>query len=117
MARYTFICPKCASTVQTYVPSSCFDVKCACGADMVRQIPKISKPTVHEVLDKRGGKQLIENSKEELTARKEKYYWEVEIPRLVQSGIYTMETMVTNGWITMLEDKTFVINKKPPSQR
>lgn len=117
MARYTFICPKCASTIQTYVSSTCLSVQCSCGEDMVRQIPKTSKPTVHEVPDKHSGKKLLENNAEELRARKERFFWEVEVPRLVQSGTYSMETMVANGWITMLEDKTFVVNTKPPSQR
>ena len=117
MAKYTFRCPKCASTVQTYVPSSCLSMVCSCGTDMLRDLPRVSKPTVHEVVDKRMNKPLLENNKEELTARKERFFWEVEVPRMVQSGTYTMETMVENQWITMLEDKTFVVNTKPPSQR
>lgn len=117
MARYTFICPTCMSTAQTYVPSTCLSVTCSCGEEMIRQIPKVSKPTVHETPDKHSGKKLLENHAEEMRARKEKYFWEVEVPRLVQSGTYTMETMVGNQWITMLDDKTFTVNTKPPSQR
>ena len=118
MARYTFWCEYCGATEQVYVPSSCFQRTCSkCNQEMARQIPKVSKPTVHEITDKRMGKKLIENNQEEIRIRKEHFFWEVEVPRLVQSGVYTMETMVANQWITMLDDKTFTVNTKPPSQR
>jgi hypothetical protein len=45
---------------------------------------------------------------------KEDYFWEVEVPRLVQT--YSTETCIENGWLKYNDKGELVINK-PPKKR
>lgn len=117
MAKYTFYCEACGKAQQKYVGFAVLEMDCPCGAKMYRQLPQILPPTVHEMPDKDSGKQWIDDQPGVLRARKEKYFWEVEVPRMVASGVYTIETMLENGWVTLDDNNHLVINTKPPSQR
>lgn len=84
---------------------------------MKKQMPKLSNTTSTEIADKHSGKKWLEDQQEILKARKEKFFWEVEVPRFVESGIYSIETMLQNGWISVSEEGVMTVNTKPPSQR
>ena len=117
MAKYTFKCQSCGKAQQRYVGPKIFTQSCSCGATMVRQLPSVLPPSSFESPDKESGRQWLEDQEQILRARKEKYYWEVEVPRLVASGTYSVETMLQNGWIYLSDDGAVHVNTKPPSQR
>lgn len=117
MAKYTFKCDKCNKTQQLYVGSSDFEVKCECGLTMKRMMPVITAPTSYEDPDGQSGRKWLDDHDSILKSRKEHYYWSVEVPRFVASGVYSIETMLDNGWISLSDDGKIIINTKPPSQR
>lgn len=117
MAKFTFKCNKCGKAQQRYVGLRLLELPCECGSTMQRQLPQTSHSTTYEKPDKESGRKWIEDQPEILKARKEKFFWEVEVPRLVASGTYTIETMVENGWISISDDGKIVVNTKPVSQR
>ena len=117
MPKYTFTCNKCNKTQQKIVGSNVLEITCSCGCNMSRNMPNIAKSTTLDVFDKDTGKKTIENQKEILRERKEKYFYEVEVPRLVSSGVYSIQTMLENGWVSIDDNGQIVINTKPPSKR
>lgn len=117
MAKYTFLCDTCSLVRQVYGNSDLLTTVCTCGSNMTRQIPTISKPTSYERPDKLSSVRYIDNHQEEIKARKEQHYWEVEVPRFVASGVYTMETMLENGWVSIDDSGKMTTNTKPPQQR
>lgn len=117
MAKYSFKCKTCGKAQQRYVGPRLLELPCDCGSVMVRQMPKTSHSTTYEKPDKDSGSKWIEDQPNVLQARKEKYFWEVEVPRLVASGIYSAETMIQNGWVSISDDGKITVNIKPPSQR
>ena len=117
MAKYTFRCEKCNKTQQLHVGFSVSTFECDCGSTMNRQMPTISKSTVYETADKQSNRKWLEDHEQILKSRKEKYFWSVEVPRMVASGVYTVETMVENGWISLDDNNKIIVNTKPVSQR
>ena len=101
------------------VSSSVFHIKCAnCEAEMNRQLPSLNGPAeVRETIDKLSGVEWKQDQKEILKGRRDDYYWSVEVPRMVNSGKYSAETMLENGWI-YIDDKGQVhTHTKPPGRR
>jgi len=117
MAKYTFICDKCHVTQQMYVGSSLLEKECQCGGTLHRQLPKLSQSTSYEKPDKDSACRWIDDQPAVIQSRKEQFYWSVEVPRMVNSGTFSIETMLDNGWITVSEEGNMIINTKPPSQR
>ena len=117
MAKFTFKCIRCGKAQQLYVGHNTLTVKCSCGESMERLMPNISRSSTFEQPDKESGKQWLEDQPDIIKARKEKFYWGVEVPRFVASGTYSVETMLSNGWISLSDDGKIVVNTKPPSQR
>ncbi len=119
MPKYTFICSSCNSGMQKYVSRSIKELVCdKCNATMMRQLPNLSGPTdVTEVIDEYIGTTQKPDQRDLVEQRRDEYYWTVEVPRLVDSGTYTVETMLEMGWIYLDEKEQVRINDKPPHRR
>lgn len=116
MPKYTFICPKCNTQSQKYVPSNIEEIICDnCKAVAQRQLPIIGGAVeVKELIDPYTNVSWDQNQKELINERREEYYWTVEIPRLVEK--YSLETCLENKWLVYNEKGDLVVNK-PPSKR
>jgi hypothetical protein len=115
MPKYNFICDSCKAAKQQYTTVDkdklhCYD----CGGVMKRQFPKINGQQVTEKVDNITGVTWKQDQKVLTDNRKENHFWEVEVPRLVQT--YSLETCLQNGWLTRNEKGELVIGK-PPSKR
>ncbi len=97
MPRYSFEC-ECGHTKELYTS---FDAKltCECGRLVDASLPKLSATTVTEKVDKMSNKHWMKDQKEVLLDRSEAYFWSVEVPRFVESGVYSMETMMERQWV------------------
>lgn len=116
MPKYTFRCDKCEKEKQVYVPTSVKTQTCECGFDMDRKMPKIGGTQVNELHDKYSGKSLIQDHKEIVNARKTDHYWSVEVPKMVNSGIYELGTMLEKDWVFFDEKGELVTRTKPPQR-
>lgn len=116
MAKYTFACEKCGTTKQMYTSSSTKQCQCDCGGDMSRQMPKIRGIQTNELIDKYSNKSLPADHKEVLAERKEDYYWSVEVPKMVNSGTYGLDTMLERNWVYYDEKHNLITRTKPPQK-
>lgn len=119
MPKYTFKC-EMGHTIDRYVSSSVKTIPCTestCSAIMARQMPNILNPNVTEVVDKYTGIKHIDGQVDLIKERKEEYYWTVEVPRFVNSGTYSIETMLENGWIWVDDGGKIHVNDRPPNKR
>jgi transcription elongation factor Elf1 len=116
MPKYNFTCSHCGTKRHKYVSVNVETVFCkTCGGDMQRDLPNISgNAQVTEVIDSYTGVSLDQNHKELVKDRRDQYFWEVEVPRLVQT--MSVETCLENGWLVYDDRGDLVINK-PPSKR
>jgi hypothetical protein len=119
MPKYTFVCSECGASDQRYVPKLVKEIECSiCSKLAIRQLPTLNGPSsVTEVIDKYTGITHRRDQKEEVTARKEEYFWTVEVPRFVASGTYSLETMLENGWVWVDDNLQVHIHNKPPHRR
>ena len=119
MPKYTFVCKNCGNTKQKMVSRSKHIVDCdVCESEMDRQLPSLSgSPTVNETIDSYSGIVQPANQQETVQKRSDEYYWTVEVPRLVNSGTYSLETMLEMGWVTLDDKKQIRIQDKPPHRR
>jgi transcription elongation factor Elf1 len=119
MAKYTFTCPQCGKEEQRFANPKQISVPCSeCGTPTDRQLPVLNGPvTVKEVIDKHRNTIWNQGHKEDIEERKQKYFWEVEVPRLVNSGTYSIQTMLEQGWISVNDKEQVIINTKPPAKR
>jgi transcription elongation factor Elf1 len=119
MPKYSFKCSSCGSDKQMYIPPLVKEVECkTCNGTMERQMPTLNGPSsVHEVVDKYTGITHIDDQPAIVQERKEEYYWSVEVPRLVNSGTYSLETMLENQWIWVDDSGKIHVNNKPPQKR
>lgn len=116
MAKYSFLCSSCGKSIQRYVPTSVKIQKCECGAEMNRKMPKIGGTQVNELHDKYSNKSLVQNHKEIINERKVDYYWAVEVPKMVDSGTYELDTMLEKEWVYYDEKHNLVTRTKPPQK-
>lgn len=114
MAKYTFLCEKCGKSKQLITSLKTKQITCECGELMIRQFPNIAVQQVNETIDTYTNTKRNDNHDIMIKTRRDDYYWEVEVPRLVQS--YCTETCLTEGWLVYNEKGELVINK-PPSKR
>jgi len=81
---------------------------------MERQMPITNSPVqVNEVIDPYTNKKWQQDQQQMLDARNDEHYWSVEVPRLVNSGTYSMETMLEQGWLVYNEKHELVLGKAP----
>ena len=116
MPKYNFMCAKCETTLHKYVAATVEQLKCSvCGTDMFRLFPNTNAPTeVRELVDPYTNITWGKDHEIVMKDRKETHYWEVEVPRLVQT--YSLETCLEQGWLIYNDKGELVINK-PPSKR
>ncbi len=112
MAKYRFQCEKCGTIALCYASVETEVLSCrACGADAKRLFPNIGSKKVTEKVDTFLNVRQEEDHKKQLEDRRTEYFWEVEVPRFVQSGTYSMETMLAEGWLVYNEKGELVIGK------
>lgn len=117
MPKYTFLCNSCESLEQKITDISTDKIVCHhCGKDAIRQMPMLKGIKSTEVVDKYTGKKHVEDHKEKVSERKADYYWSVEVPKLVNSGIYELGTMLQQGWVYYNEKNELVTRTKPPQK-
>jgi hypothetical protein len=82
---------------------------------MNRDLPQLSGAAqVTELVDTYTGVSLDQNHNALIKDRRDQYYWEVEVPRLIQT--MSPETCLENGWL-VYDDKGDLVINKPPSKR
>ncbi len=112
MPKYNFVCEVCSTKVHKYVSTKTETIPCTCGGNMQRQMPTIEGQTeVREIVDPYLNKRLLKDHDAAIKERREKYYWEVEVPRLVEK--YSLETSLEQGWLKYNDKGELVINKPP----
>jgi hypothetical protein len=117
MPKYCFVCETCGHEIERITSSKVETLECSkCKAMMKRKFPNIGSQKVTEVVDSFTNVRHEEDHKSKLQDRKTEHYWTVEVPRLVQSGTYSIETMLAEGWV-IYNDKGELIINKPPSKR
>lgn len=120
MPRYRFRCRN-GHERQKYTDVDKTEITCVdChsngseGVAMFRQLPSSGSQAVNEVVDNFTGVKRDQNHEELKKERKEQYYWEVEVPRFIET--YSIETCLEEGWLVYNDKGELVINK-PPSKR
>lgn len=76
---------------------------------MKRLFPTIGSKKVTETVDPFLGVRQEEDLRKNLTDRRVEYFWDVEVPRLVQT--YSTETCLQEGWLVYNEKGEMVIGK------
>ena len=119
MPKYRFVCVTCNTEVVKTTSLETKSITCeTCSDTMNRAMPKLNGPSDKtEVVNKYMGKISKSDQKEIVKSRKDEYYWTIEVPRLVSSGVYSLETMLDNGWVYFNDKEQMIINDKPPHRR
>ena len=118
MPAYTFKCPSCGTVSQKMTSPKIKTSICSCGAETVRQLPVLAgRADTEEIINKYTGMKWRDDQRDQVKERNDKYYWEIEVARFVNSGTYHVETMLENGWIILEDDGSVTIQDKPPSSR
>jgi hypothetical protein len=78
---------------------------------MIRQLPNIGGQEVRETVNTLTNTKWKQDQQEILQKRKEDHFWQVEVPRLVQT--YSLETCLKEGWLTYNEKGELVIGTAP----
>lgn len=114
MAKYRFKCEKCTSTVERYATLKTETIVCKeCFSTMHRLLPNIGSKKVTETVDPFLNVRQEEDHKKSLEDRRTEYFWEVEVPRLIQT--YSTQTCLEEGWLVYNEKGELVIGK--PSKK
>lgn len=115
MPKYRFICDACKREVERYTSTKVQESDCpSCNGVMKRQLPGAGSQVSREVMDSFTNVRTAPDEKQQNLARKTEHFWEVEVPRLVQT--YSTQTCLEEGWLTYNDKGELVINK-PPSKR
>lgn len=114
MAKFRFKCEHCNTTVEKYASSSTESLPCGnCSLEMKKQFPNIGSRKTTERVNAFLNINHEEDHDKKLDDRRTKYFWEVEVPRLVESGTYSVETCLENGWLVYNEKGELEIGKGP----
>lgn len=81
---------------------------------MHRLLPTLSGQEVRETVDTLTNTKWKQGQKEILARRKEEHFWDVEVPRLVQT--YSLQTCLEEKWLVYNERGELVIGKAPSKQ-
>ena len=116
MPKYTFKCKSCGSEKQVFASRKRTCTPCKeCGEYMDRQMPVLAgHAQVKETVDKLTNKKWVDNQTEILEDRQQTHYWKHEVPRLVNSGTYSLETMLEMNWVYFDEKDQLQTRTKPP---
>lgn len=114
MAKYRFQCEKCSTIFERYASANTEALPCKeCKANAKRLFPTIGSQQTTEIIDPFLNVRQGEDHRKQLENRRSEYFWGVEVPRFVESGIYSTETMLTEGWLVYNEKGDLVIGKGP----
>lgn len=117
MPKYRYECNGCHLEIQKYISYKVKTIECPeCQAVMNRQMPRLSGLRNTETVDKFTNKKHIDNHEEILKERKADHYWEVIVPDMVNSGTYTIETMIEQNWVYYNEKGELTTRTKPPQK-
>ena len=112
MPKFRFLCPSCNLEVERYASPKSETSECpTCKQPMRRQFPGSGSQVVREVVDPFTNVRTASDEKEQNKARKTEYFWEVEVPRLIQT--YSLETCLQEGWLVYNDKGELVVNKSP----
>lgn len=115
MAKYKFFCSNCNLEVEKFTSPKIDCIPCSiCSQSMIRQFPHIGSKKVTETVDAYCNVRQEEDQTKKTKDRKTEYFWEHEVPRLVQH--YSTQTCLEEGWLVYNDKGELVINK-PPSKR
>jgi len=114
MPKYTFICNSCKKSIKKYVNKNTDHIICDdCSTRADRQMPSLASSKTTETVDKMLNRKQTDDYSSSLKERKLDFYWQVEVPKMVNSGIYSIETMLEQGWIYYNEKGELVTRTKP----
>ena len=114
MAKNRYKCDRCNKEEIRY--SSVSDFPCECGGDKIKQMPRLSGHTqVNETVDKHRNTKHKQDQKKILEDRSSEHYWKVEVPKMVASGIYSLETMLEMKWVYYNEKGELCTRTTPPA--
>jgi len=114
MPKFRFAC-SCGNEHERFTSLKIDQIDCpVCGSKMLRQFPGSGSQQVREVVDSFTNTRQTPDAALENKARKTEHFWEVEVPRLVQT--YSLATCLEEGWLVYNDQGELVINK-PPSKR
>lgn len=117
MPKYTYECESCRKQIQKFASVKNKTQICSeCEALMHRCMPKLKATKVTETVDKYSNKKHVEDQKSILQERKLDYYWKHEVPKMVDSGVYGLDTMLEKGWVYYDEKGDLVTRTKPPEK-
>lgn len=118
MAKYRFRCEECLAVIERYASTSMEVLPCKdCGASATRLFPNIGSKKVTELVDTFLGIHQEDDQRKQLENRRSEHFWQTEVPRFVQSGIYSTETMLAEGWVVYNERGEMVVAKGPPQKK
>lgn len=110
MAKYRFTCDKCKVTEERYATPEVESTVCIrCNGPTRREFPNIGSKKVTEKVDDFLNIRHEEDQRKQLEDRRVEHFWEVEVPRLVQT--YSTETCLEEGWLVYNEKGELVIGK------
>lgn len=113
MAKNRYKCNKC--DIERYRYISIESYTCSCGGNLQRQLPQLSGHVqVTETVDKSRNIKHKLDQKKILTDRKLEYYWKIEVPKMVASGTYSLETMLEMQWVYYNEQGELCTRISPP---
>jgi len=115
MPKFRFLCSACNLEVERYSSPKTEQLECpTCKGKMNRKFPGSGSQAVREVVDSYTNVRTAPDEKQQNLARKTEYFWEVEVPRLIQT--YSLETCLEEKWLVYNDKGELVVNK-PPSKR
>ncbi len=116
MPKYTFQCTSCDNKKQVFTSLKTKTIACEkCQAEMNRQMPVLAGSSeIRETVDSHVGVSWTENQQKLVSDRKQTFYWEIEVPKMVNSGVYSLETMLENRWVYYDDHGNLVTRTKPP---
>ncbi len=113
MAKNRYKCDTCESEEMKY--SSEDEFPCSCGGQKKKQMPNLAgHAQVNEVVDKYRNVTHKQDQKKIINDRRSEHYWNVEVPKLVASGTYSLETMLEMKWVYYNEKGELTTRTTPP---
>lgn len=117
MPKYVFSCANCQISKTLFTSVSKVSTTCECGQQMERQLPKLGgEVQVSETIDKHRNISHKQDHNKIINDRKSTHYWTVEVPKMVASGTYSLETMLENGWVYYTERGELKTRNTPPEK-
>lgn len=115
MAKNRYICNQCSSEEFKYRNIDSYI--CSCGGNFLKQLPRLADHVqVNETVDKYRNVKHKQDQGTILEDRRLEHFWSKTVPEMVQSGVYSMETMLENGWVYYSEKGELVTRTSPPQK-